>query len=398
MVDEFREVLKMEDKGNKTTKYMGKNKMLNTLVVLLLISSGVFSQVQEKPQLKIGGAVRFNYNLSDWKDEQVKRGGDLGYDVFRLNATASYKKFGVNAEYRFYSDGFGGGMLKQGWIEYRSNESSTLQIGLQQVPFGLQPYNSNNWFFSLPYYVGLEDDHDMGVKWVKELDALTIQTAFYKNAEELNFGNTSALSPNRYSYDVSGRNKEVNQGNFKVGYQWGNEALSVLEFSAMYGGLYNIVTHQMGNHSALALGYHYKGDKWGVKLQAITFCKNPNDSAQYKDVIEMAAYGAPYRVAAKGQILTSSVSYRIPLKSNLIDQVQFYNDFSWLKKSPAGFNDSYMNVLGCLISAGPIYTYVDAAFGKNHAWLGPEWTNAFAEGVSDADWHLRFNINVGYYF
>jgi hypothetical protein len=30
-----------------------------------------------KPELEIGGAVRFNYNLSSWKEGQKKRGGDF---------------------------------------------------------------------------------------------------------------------------------------------------------------------------------------------------------------------------------------------------------------------------------------------------------------------------------
>jgi hypothetical protein len=50
-------------------------------------------------ELEIGGAVRFNYNLSSWKEGQKKRGGDFGYDVFRINAKAKYK-VKLNAEYR----------------------------------------------------------------------------------------------------------------------------------------------------------------------------------------------------------------------------------------------------------------------------------------------------------
>jgi hypothetical protein len=38
------------------------------------------------------------------------------HDVFRINAKAKYKGIKLNAEYRLYSEGFGGGMLKQGWL------------------------------------------------------------------------------------------------------------------------------------------------------------------------------------------------------------------------------------------------------------------------------------------
>src|SRR5699024_7867230 len=39
----------------------------------------------EKPQIHFGGALRFNYNLSNWKEGQMQRGGDFGYDMFRVN-------------------------------------------------------------------------------------------------------------------------------------------------------------------------------------------------------------------------------------------------------------------------------------------------------------------------
>jgi hypothetical protein len=86
------------------------------MIGFMLLSTGAL-QAQDKPELEIGGAVRFNYNLSSWK-EKKKRGGDFGYDVFRINAKAKYKGIKLNAEYRLYSEGFGGGMLKQGWLAY----------------------------------------------------------------------------------------------------------------------------------------------------------------------------------------------------------------------------------------------------------------------------------------
>jgi hypothetical protein len=54
-----------------------------------------------------------------------------------------------------------------------------------------------------------------------------------------------------------------------------------------------------------------------------------------------------------------------------------------------------------LITAGSIYTYVDYAMGQNNAWLGPfstTWNDGLAAGQADAEWHKRFNINIGYYF
>lgn len=93
---------------------------------------------QEEPKISVGGALRYNYNLSSWKSGQKARGGDFGYDIFRINFNAKYKGIYLNAEYRLYSDAFGGGVMKQGWMGYKFNDLDEIQIGLTQVPFGIQ--------------------------------------------------------------------------------------------------------------------------------------------------------------------------------------------------------------------------------------------------------------------
>ena len=118
-------------------------------ILLLAVCFTLPASSQDTPELELGGALRFNYNLSSWKDGQKKRGGDFGYDMFRVNAKAAYKGIFLDAEYRLYSEGFGGGFLKQGWLGYKFNELDQIHIGLTQVPFGIQQYNSHNWFFNL---------------------------------------------------------------------------------------------------------------------------------------------------------------------------------------------------------------------------------------------------------
>jgi hypothetical protein len=348
-------------------------------------------------QLHIGGALRFNYNLSSWKKQQLSRGGDFGFDLFRVNVKLDYRKFGLNAEYRFYSKDFGGAMLKQGWIEYSPNEENSIHIGLTQVPFGIQQYNSHNWFFNIGYYIGLEDDHDMGIKYILSKEKFELQLAYFKNGEEYRFGNETPASYDRYSYDVTGRNKEVHQGNLKFKYLFGHLGSSEIGFSVMYGGLYNIINGQIGNHNAVAAFYESDVNRWNVKLQGATFANNPADSSQYLQVIEMGAYGAPYDVSAKGYMFTAAISYELPFKKGPIDDITFYNDFGLISKS-YDHASSIMNVTGALIHSGYVYAYVDVATGRNHAWLGPQWSDAFANGDENAKFHVRFNINIGVYY
>lgn len=356
-------------------------------------------QAQEPPEVKIGGALRFNYNLSSWKPEQKSRGGDFGYDMFRINAIAAYRGIYVNAEFRHYSEAFGGGMLKQGWFGYRFNDAEELQVGLTQVPLGIQQYNSHNWFFNLGYYMGLEDDHDMGIKYMNLGDKWEYQIAYFKNAEELNFGDASAVSPSRYSYDVAGNNKEVHQGNIKLLYKWGDSLKSRLGVSAQYGGLYNINTKRKGDHYALAAHYEADYKQWNLKTEAMLVSHNPNNAEGVsREIITMAAYGAPYEVTSDFNLYTLAIARDVPVSWGPVSNLQFYNDFGYMQKKPASFEDSFMNVTGVLISAGNLYTYVDYAAGYNHSWLGGNFVNDFAAGNPDAKWEARFNINFGYYF
>lgn len=377
-------------------------KSLHMLPVILLFFWGNFFpdlRAQESPEVDIGGALRFNYNLSSWKPEQKKRGGDFGYDLFRINAVAAYKGIYVNAEYRLYSEAFGGGMLKQGWFGYKFNENQELQVGLTQVPFGIQQYNSHNWFFNLGYYMGLEDDHDMGIKYMYLGDSFEYQFAYFKNAEELRFGDTSAISYSRYSYDVAGNNKEVHQGNAKLIYKSGDSLQSRFGISVQYGGLYNINTKEIGNHYALALHYEADYQLWNLKSEAMLVSHNPqNEEGVSEEVITMAAYGAPYEVASDFNLYTLAIARNVPVNWGPVSNLQFYNDFGYMQKKETSFEDSFMNVTGVLVTAGNLYTYVDYAAGYNHSWLGGNFVDDFAAGSPDAEWEVRFNINFGYYF
>ncbi|QCR22406.1 hypothetical protein [Pontibacter sp. SGAir0037] len=382
--------------------------MRRTLLLFITCLISTFSQAQypeekaeEKPSLKIGGALRFNYNLSTWKDDQLKRGGDFGFDLFRINVESEYKGIKLNAEFRHYAQAFGGAFLKQGWFQHDFSEKSQIQVGLNQVPFGIQQYNSNNWFFNITYYAGFEDDHDMGVKYIHDNGLWQWQAAYYKSAEEFVISSAEA-SPNRYSYDITGRNKENNQMDFKLVRRLGDSLAHELGFSLQGGLLYNLDTERNGNRYAAAVHYEYAAaySPWNVKLQAMLYRLHPEyASGDDTGFVEMGAYGANYNVATKGEMYTASLAYHLPIDRRLLQGITFYNNYGYYNKRFSGFEDTHMNVLGALWTAGAMYIYTDAAFGYNQPWLGPEWVNALASGTpADTDWHLRFNINMGYYF
>ena len=360
----------------------------------------VISQAQERvlPKFKLGGALRFNYNFCDWKPGHRDRGGDFGFDVLYFKLSGSYRNIILSADYRFYSKDFGGPMLKYGWIGYQFNDKSQMQLGLTGVPFGIQPIASHNFFLQIAYYIGLEDDSDMGIKYLYQGDTWDFTLAFFKNADELLFGSDNETSDDRYGYDVAGRNKEINQFNGQAFYKFGESTRQRLGGSAEFGQLYNLDTRKNGTHYAFALHYELTTQKVSLKAQLTTYAMNPkNGEGDDDELISMTAYGAPYLVAAKENVYMLGAGYTIPVNRKFLKKIQVYNDFGWLDKQNNDYKDSFQNVTGCMLDGGPVCIYVDYALGKNHGWLGPDFNGFGAGGESDS-WHARFNVNVGYYF
>ncbi|MDX5396266.1 MAG: hypothetical protein LPK21_08695, partial [Hymenobacteraceae bacterium] len=195
---------------------------------------------------------------------------------------------------------------------------------------------------------------------------------------------------------------ENNQIDIKVIRLLGDSLHHELGASVQGGLLYNLDTKQNGTRYAGALHYEHElpESRWSVKMEAMFYRINPEYPEENKqNFVQMGAFGANYNVATKGDIYTASVGYLLPVKSRLLESVLIYNNYGYYNKGITGYENSHMNVLGALWTAGPMYIYSDAAFGYNHPWLGPEWENALSVGTpGDTDWHMRFNINMGYYF
>ncbi|MFW5972968.1 MAG: hypothetical protein ACOCTG_03170 [Bacteroidota bacterium] len=364
-------------------------------------------------EVDIGGALRFNYVVSNWNDANLDRGGDFLFDTFRLNASARYGDLLLAAEYRFYA---GYHMLKTGSVGYRLGEHTTVDFGIHQVPFGITEYASNSWFFQIPYYLGMEDDHDAGVRVRYRRGPLSLDGAFYKNAEGPFTG--SSLASARYSYDVvpsaSGAldygpnpvagatfNQETNQVNAKAAYTLGSGTASSIEIGAstQYGGLYNLSTRKTGYHAAAAVHVDASWHRFNLKLEWIRYDHAPeNPEGQSDKFVVMGAYDFPYRVASSGAMYVGGLSYTLPVDAGPVSFVTVYNDFSYLDKAPDQWHDTIQNIAGTLIGAGPLFVYTDFVYARNHPFAipGADFAAALAEGTDE--WHVRFNVNVGFYF
>lgn len=363
-------------------------KLFWTIPIIFLIWETSYGQdAEDQYDLSIGGAVRMNYLYKSWDERQNKTGGEIAYDMVRFDVDANYNNVITSAQVRFYRPDFGGILIHHAYMGYKF-ENSEIHLGIDQVPFGIQTYASNNWFFNINYYVGLEDDYDLGVQYIYEKNGLGLRMAFFKNSE------MPADNFSRYSYDISGTHQEVNQLNLKTTY----ELMKGIEVggSVQLGQLEEVATGDLGSQIAFAVHAHATLGKLDFKLQGTYF--NINPEGPEKDVVYMSAYGAEYSVTTAAAVLTTGIKYSISVDKGPLKSLDVYNDFGMISKQVSGHSNSLMNVLGVGVNMGKMYSYVDWALGKNHAWLGPLWTEAFGEGDPEASWHARFNINFGYYF
>lgn len=397
-------------------------------IIFLIFSFSALAQTEEKKDgFKIGGAVRYNVLSTNYEGSAGKLNPQITWDTWRLNVDGSMSGIDLSFEYRFYPT-FGTHFIHHGYLGYAFSEKVYMKLGVSQVPFGITKYASHSWWFQGAYYVGLEDDYDMGIKFdFTPAENVDLSLAYYRQAEpegpkfggDVTFGNAG---PGRYSYDIVPGNgafvnsngetevttanlRELNQLNALLAWRFAKSWEAGV--SAQVGGIYNAVLDEA--ETATAFAAHLAGDfgKFNLKTEIIRYnYQAKSDDGQTLDVVQMGAYGYEYfggegytgGVAAKANLYVAGIAYSIPVEWGPIASIQPYIDYTLIDKDVDSFADTHHLIPGFLVSAGPVYTYVDYAMGKNQPWLTDSFGKGLGSGVDNADWNTRLNINVGYYF
>ena len=409
---------------------MRTKKFLTTVLIAVtglffLMPNSVQAQEDEDEGFTFGGAVR--YNIISTSYNETKTNPEATWDTWRLNVDGSMAGIDMSFEYRFYPT-FGSHFIHHGFLGYGLSDDLYMELGVTQVPFGITTWASHSWWFQGPYYVGLEDDYDMGINFdYTPSDKLKLSFSYFRQQEpegpkfggDVTFGGSGS---GRYSYDIvpgqggyvdgSGNYvaeqatlSELNQFNARLAYDiaegWEIGA------SAQVGGIYNRTLDEIETSTAFA--GHVVGNvgNFNLKAEYINYDYNAKgDNGNDLDVVQMGAYGYEYwggegysgGVAAEANVYVAGLAYTVPVDWDPISSLQFYVDYTMIDKVNENFYDTHHLIPGMLISAGPVYTYVDYAMGKNQPWLTGSFGKGLGTGVEDPDWNKRFNINIGYYF
>ena len=404
-------------------------KVKKSFLILALLFSPFLTIAEEsekKDGIKFGGAVRYNIISTNYESSTDKTDPQFTWDTWRLNMDGSLGGIDLSFEYRFYPSSKQH-FLHHGWFGYKFSDVVYTKLGVSQVPFGIQGFASHSYFFQAPYYVGLEDDYDMGIKFdITPTDDIDIALAYYRQAEPNGSGPDHST---RYSYDiVPGTGAAVDsEGNFKQAYatlselnqfnarvSWRFTQGWEAGLSGQVGGIYNKKLDKSTTSGAFAAHLVGLFDNFTLKTEFIHYNYRSNDDEGNRlDVLQMGAYGGGYPgatadeagnvtytgcVATKANIYAVSLAYSIPVNWGPISNIQPYVDYSLVDKANEFFYDTHHLIPGVMVTAGPIFAYFDYAMGKNQPWFTDDFGKGLGSGVEDASWNKRFNINLGYYF
>lgn len=335
----------------------------------------------------LGGAVRLNYA---WKDYDPDDKFDL--ELVRADLQCDRGRFICSAQYRWY-EGFSA--VHHAWVGVEATDTQRVRAGVLQAPFGLLPYASHSFWFGSGYYLGIEDDYDLGVAWTNEHDDWRADVAVFASDE---YG--TGREDGRYSFDVATtaelpfRERERIVGRLERRIEHGGWNTR-LGGSLSFGEVERRPDGARFDHHAAAL--HVESRRGPLELEAQWARYDygvPADDGR-GERIALTAFLFPFEIAAEADVITANAAWTFE-EAGWFDSITCYNDYSTTRARGAGLADSVQNVTGCSFARGVMYTYVDWIAGRNMWFAGGPGIGIDA-GESDR-WHSRLNINVGFYF
>lgn len=415
------------------------------------------AEAPKKRELNIGGAIRASYVYGDYHQNPTyydsgpntanaapaytgdRRGRNVGgfmFDTFRINVDFTYDNIIGSFEHRWwwYLKNAGYSSLSRAWLGYEFDDAGTLKAGIVRVPFGPGPYGiSSSWFYDQHFYVGLSDDRDTGIRWTNTFDNLTLDLAYFLQAQPNGEGGTTRDAI-RYDYDVAKWDLIVNPDTggasfpgwtrgsipcncgYQEQHQFNVRAIYAVENVGEFGASfqYGMLDGRKGNAPR---GVDDDGDHYAFSAHA----KNPiGDFTLYSqityyeyditdntpwgtgDLIPMGGYDYAWLVASRGWIPAVNLRYSgldVPsiwpslLSSIQPESITPYIEWSSIMKLghvPMGiptvsnshgtknvagnaFNDNSLLTVGAAFAKGGWYIYTDWVFSTGNLFVGNDY-------------------------
>lgn len=319
---------------------------------------------------------------------------------------AQYRFYGRSYPYQ-YTKNYGDiRFAKLAWAGYKFNPDQQVQVGLNTVPFGLQPYFGSTFYETLGNVIGLEDVQQVGAKYIQQSGDWNIQAGYYLRPAWQGKGTSNGVTYSSVvseadSYVADGSaNQERNTVVLRVAKAldlgpWKSE----VGISGLTSTLENKDTNNDGRRNAVAVHYLGKNGPWGVQLQAARQQMSPRNPGS-DEVVTLGGYDGTFNVASRGNLYVADLSYDIAGKY-LFDQisgVKLYANYSAFDKSADEFKTSQRMILGTSFSLNKLWIATEWLYGKNDPYIGgSSYTQSLGAGGSN-QWENQLYMNIGYYF
>jgi len=366
--------------------------------------------VQVTDNLNLGGAVRARWDYDPDRDIQK-----FGLDTVLLSAIYKSDTWIGDAQYRFYGRSYPYQYTKDygdiqfakfAWVGYKFNPDQQVQVGLNTVPFGLQPYFGSTFYETLGNVIGLEDVQQVGAKYVQQSGDWNLQAGYYLHPAWQGKGTSHGVSYSSIvsqadSYVADGSdNKERNTLVLRVAKAldlgpWKSE----IGLSGLTSTLENRDTDNDGRRNAAAVHYLGKNGPWTVQLQAARQQMSPRNPGS-EELVTLGGYDGTYNVASRGNLYVADLSYDVAGKYlfDQISEVKLYANYSGFDKSASGFKTSERVILGTSFGLSKLWIATEWIFGKNDPYIGgSSYAQSLGAGGTN-QWENQLYMNIGYYF
>lgn len=381
------------------------------LFSLLALFSAPALTVEVTDKLDLGGGIRARY------DDDASRGiHKFGIDTLMLSATYNSDSWIGAARYRFYgkdypyqyTDHFGDiHFTEYAWIGYRFDASQQVQVGLNQVPFGLQPMYSDTFMETVASGMGLEDLYEVGAKYMKDMGDWNLQAGYYAHPAWPGHGNsrgtTYSVVATQADPTIAGGSNNAERdmfvGRLARNVQFGGWK-GELGASLLTSTLYNRDTHRDGRRNEFAL--HYSGTKgpWGAKLQYTRHLMSPKNPDGHNQMITVGAYDGTYNMATRGNLYQANGHYDIAgsYLGGWVKDMQLYTSYDIYAKSNPQFRNTQRWIAGTAFSLKMLSIYVEWREGRNDPSIGgSDYAQSLAAGGTNR-WKGQLFVSLGYYF
>ncbi|MFW1766324.1 hypothetical protein ACG9X2_12760 [Acinetobacter bereziniae] len=358
-------------------------------------------------RLELGGAIRMRFDYDP--DRDIRK---LSFDTAIVKLDFYYDQLSGHIEHRFlggaypydYTEHIGDiNFTKKAYLEYTVDSQQSVQVGLNQVPIGLQPYYTSTVIESLAYIAGIEDLYRVGAKYHYKQDNYDIYAAYYATNPWKGKGTSQGAY---YSNQIIPADKNLDNGSsYKeqdaVALQY-NYSKQYENWSSNYGisGYYaqlksKLTEDKDGYRSIYALHYGINKGRLGLKFVGLfNHIDTPYDQTTF------GAYDGTFNVANEGRLYSLDLNYKIPeFNVKDINDFNVYMHYSLYDKSKKAFLDSHQWVFGSAFTYKKnLYIATEWLFGKNSPYIGgSSYSQSLAAGGSN-QWENQVNVNIGYYF